>query len=357
MFSSAGLKTEREIFTSEGELARLLRARGPGQEELSARADTLRRSRVSDKVYLRGIVEFSNECANDCLYCGIRASNGNIERYTMTEDEIVDAARSCRDAGYASLVLQSGERRSEVFIKFLTGVVERISSELPELRVTLSTGEQDPATYRSLYRAGARRYLLRIETSDEMLYESLHPSGMGYRARRDCLYSIRESGFQLGTGVMIGLPGQSVESLARDLLFMKDVDVDMVGMGPYVTAAGGLTDGYGPGEKLSLCLNMVALLRLIMPDINIAATTALLTLDPRGREAALAGGANVVMPVMTPERYRRNYTLYGGGSGSKHKNSFEKALSDIERSGCRPAFGEWGDSKHFGIRTGNVSCN
>ncbi len=299
---------------------RLLDEREPAAVEClrSAAAEVLRRD-IGSGVSFRGLVEFSNVCACDCLYCGIRAANGDVVRYTMTRDEILEAARLCSDAGYGSMVLQSGERRDAAFVDFVEDVVREIkrttrSPVLPEgLGITLSLGEQTPATYRRLFDAGAHRYLLRIETSNRELFARLHPAAQSFAARVECLRALRETGYQVGTGVMIGLPGQTASMLADDVEFFRSMDVDMIGMGPYlVHDQTPLAGGRAPAEAFMQTLLMIAVCRLALRGVNIAATTALQAAEPQGRERGLEFGANVVMPNLTPRRYRNQYRLYEG---------------------------------------------
>lgn len=328
---------------------------------LAAAADETMRAEVGDAVRFRGLLEFSNVCRADCLYCGIRRSNGTVHRYTLSRDDVLAAARHCAEAGYGSLTLQAGERRDAAFIDYVCRVLESMKTEtrgpdLPDgLGITLSVGEQSPDTYRRFFEAGAHRYLLRIETSSPELFARIHPPGQRYADRRAALHAVRDAGFQVGTGVMIGLPGQTVEDLAADIRFFAIEGVDMIGMGPYLPHAStpmGSGQHLGEGERAQLLdrtLRMIALTRLVLRDVNIAATTALQTLDVLGRERALQGGANVVMPVVTPVSVRSGYQLYDG-----------KACLDEDRTMCagcisgrvawtgRPVeANRWGDAPHF----------
>ena len=302
-----------------GLLAELLSVRDPGQlAELYAAAYAIKRSEVTPTVYFRGLIEFSNLCSKDCLYCGIRRSRP-LHRYTMDPEEILDCARFAFENRYGSIVLQSGERRDQAFTELVAELLREITSESRGgLAITLSCGEQDEATYRRWHEAGAARYLLRIETSSRRLYGRLHPDDHSYDERLRCLHSLREIGYQVGTGVMIGLPFQTIEELADDILFFYDHDIDMIGMGPYVPhhatplgsdpAAAIATDE----ERLELALKMIAVTRLVLADVNIASTTALQSLDAQGRELGLQAGANVIMPNLTPVKYRGDYLLYDG---------------------------------------------
>lgn len=279
----------------------------PNAELLFAAADRVRERYIGSQVELRGLIEFSNICKQNCLYCGLRRDNHQVERYRLDEATILDLGRDASELGYKTLVLQSGE--DEFFTSDRLSVV---LSELKKLGValTLSIGEKTREEYAALRRAGADRYLLRIETTDKELYEQLDP-GMSWDNRLRCLHDLKELGFEVGTGSMVGLPGQTLESMAQDLLFFKELDVDMVGIGPFIPnpdtpladAAGGTFD---------LACRMMALTRLLLPDANIPATTAMETLQPNGRMLALQRGANVVMPNVTDTDYRKLYMLYPG---------------------------------------------
>lgn len=363
----------RSEFTRQ-DIVRLLSARSPeAAEVIRAAAEAVLLREVGNAVHYRGLVEFSNECAMNCLYCGIRRDNGKVRRYTLGQSEILKAARWCARSGFGSLVLQAGERRDRAFVDLVEGAVRTIkektrSPRLPGgLGITLSVGEQSPETYARFFAAGAHRYLLRIETTDPALFARIHPPGQSLERRKACLRSLRKIGYQVGTGVMIGLPGQTVEMLADDVLFFRKIDADMVGMGPYIPHAHAPMatwpkDSFTPAKRLNLALRMVAVVRLVMRDINIAATTALQAIDPEGREKALRHGANVIMPLLTPAERRRDYLLYDG------KPCLDEAPDDcrrcleerIRRCGRRIAMNEWGDSLHFERRRsqvpGHVSC-
>jgi biotin synthase len=302
-------------------------------------------------------VEFSNICSKDCLYCGIRKSNKKVVRYNATDEEILDSCRFAWENRFGSVVLQSGEMESMAFVKRvenLLGKIKQLSNN--ELGITLSCGEQSRETYRRWFESGAHRYLLRIEASNRELYYKIHPytPKHSFERRLEALQFLRETGYQVGTGVMIGLPFQTLEDLASDLLFFKNLDIDMCGMGPYIEHE------YTPlyqfrhllktkKERFYLALNMIAALRLLMPDINIAAATALQAIDPAGREKALTVGANVIMPNLTPCKYRKEYLLYEDKpcldeDAELCRNCLE---ARIELAGCEIGYGEWGDSKHF----------
>lgn len=274
---------------------------------LMARADAVRHRFAGDAVQLRGLIEFSNFCRRDCLYCGLRKSNGALHRYRMTPKEMIAAARTAKALKIPTVVLQSGEDPGFPLSE-LCGVVAAIHKM--GLAVTLGVGELPERDYRRLKAAGADRYLLKIETSDPRLYERLRP-GCRLRDRIACLKTLRKLGFQVGSGSMVGLPGQSLRSISRDILLFKRLDLDMIGIGPFIAHPQTPLAGRGR-TRLGLVLKAVALARLAVPDAHIPATTATGTIDPRGREHALSCGANVVMPNVTPAKYRRYYQIYPG---------------------------------------------
>ena len=297
---------------SKKEIIELLTLRGEDQIRLHEKASEIRKKYISDRIYIRGLIEFSNICANDCFYCGIRKSNRGISRYDLTVQEILSSVDEAVSAGLTSVVLQSGERSDSRFTSHVAETIRIIKQKYPHISITLSSGEQKKEIYREFFEAGASRYLLRIETSDENHYRKLHPDSMSFDNRIRCLSDLREIGYQIGTGVMINSPYQTRENLAEDILFFKKIDIDMCGMGPFIPHMGtplGEWD-YKIDESLSLGLNMIAALRLVMPDINIASTTALETLSPQGREMGVQAGANVVMPQFSPVINRAQYMLY-----------------------------------------------
>jgi len=316
-----------------------------------------------NKVSLRGIIEISNQCKKDCLYCGIRAGNQNIERYFLGGTPVLESAEYAWNKGFGSIVIQSGERQDKAFINHITDLIRQIKTlSNNELGITLSCGEQSEDTYREWMDAGAHRYLLRIESSTEELYYKIHPrdENHDFEKRMQALKTLHRLGYQTGTGVMIGLPGQTIENLADDLLFMKEFGVDMVGMGPYIPHPD--TPMYNlrhdiPNEatRLDLSLKMIALLRLIMKDINIAASTALQTLDKYGRIKAIASGANVFMPNLTPVDQASNYSIYSGKPVTE--DMAEGIMADFEANiedfGFTINYNEWGDSRYFFKRVAN----
>jgi biotin synthase len=312
---------------------------------------------VGKKVYFRGLIEYSNYCKKNCYYCGIRAGNSRYARYQMTDNEVMEAVNYAFENDYASIVIQSGERSNKAFVNKIESLLKKIHRQTSgKIHVTLSLGEQSEETYRRWFEAGAHRYLLRIEVSNPDLYKKLHPNNAthDYQHRIDALHTLRKTGYQVGTGVMIGLPFQTLTDLADDLLFFRDFDIDMAGMGPYIEHAD--TPLYQYREKLlplkerfDLSLKMVAILRIMMKSINIAATTAMQTIDPQGREKALMVGANVIMPNLTPVKYRQDYLLYENKPCLDEEAEECKSCLEarIHMAGDTIGYGEWGDSKHF----------
>ncbi len=276
--------------------------------ELYHAADEVRAKTVGEAVHLRALIEFSNICWRNCLYCGLRRDNAALHRYRMTPEEIIAAVLDAARLGYGTVVLQSGEDRW-YSSQMLVGILREIKAGA-DIAITLSIGERHEEEYRLLREAGADRFLLRIETSSPALYRDLHPDS-NWETRLECLHSLRRLGYQVGSGVMIGLPGQTAEMLADDLLLLQSLDLDMIGVGPFIphpltplASAGG-----GP---LGQALRFIACLRLLCPEALIPATTALGALDPEGRQRSLQAGANVLMPNCTPLQYREHYQLYPG---------------------------------------------
>ena len=277
------------------------------EEELASAADRVRHRFVGDGVHLRGLIEFSNICRQNCMYCGLRRNNRKLERYRLEADEIVALASKAKGYGYHTVVLQSGED-SYYTAAVLAGIIRRIKAL--DMAVTLSVGERSFEEYRAFREAGADRYLLRIETTDAALYERYDP-GMSHAKRCRCLQALKELGYEVGTGSLIGLPGQTPAMLARDILWFQQIDADMVGIGPLIPNGDTPLGEAAPGDW-HLTRRMVSLLRLLLPEANIPATTAMETMLPQGREIILSSGANVVMPNVTEGDSRRKYALYPG---------------------------------------------
>ena len=298
---------------SRGELIELL-SDDDCNEALFAAADDIRRRYVGDGIHLRALIEFSNICRNNCCYCGLRRDNRNIKRYRIDADTIFNLAEyAARNMGLKTIVLQSGE---DMFFdrEKLCDIIRRIKTL--DVALTLSIGEKTAAEYKAYKAAGADRFLLRIETTDRDLYHRLDP-GMSWQNRRRCLADIAAAGLEVGSGVMVGLPGQTIESLADDILFFREINADMIGIGPFIPHPDTpLKDA--AGGTLEMSLKVMALTRILLPDINIPATTAMETLAPDGQTKALQAGANVIMPNVTLTQYRRHYELYPGKSTTNY---------------------------------------
>lgn len=342
---------------SKSDIVELLSSEGEEKQQLFDAASRIKLDNIGNRVYLRGLIEWSNVCRKDCYYCGIRRSNDRVHRYSLSEDETMDAIRFAYEKGFGSIAIQSGELQSRSFIEKIDRILTK-TSEMTQgrLGITLSCGEQAEEVYRHWFDLGATRYLLRIETSSEQLYRKLHPDDEDHRhaTRLEALESLKKIGYQLGTGVMIGLPFQSVEDLADDLLFMKRTDIDMCGMGPYVEHHKTPLYAYRNlllplSDRLSLSLKMIAVLRVLMPDINIAATTALQSIEKNARMKAIAIGANVLMPNITPKRFRDDYFLYENKPLSSQSD--EEELRFLENQlriiGHEIGFFRQGNSLHY----------
>jgi len=299
-------KAEETHTLSKNEIVELLKD-DQYNDELFKAADRVRKKYVGDEVHLRGLIEFSNICKQNCLYCGLRRDNKNIKRYRLKPEQIINFAKNARNLGYRTVVLQSGE--DDFFnVERMTKIIKSIKQL--DIAITLSIGEKTREEYKAYKEAGADRYLLRIETTDKELYEKLDPN-MSHENRKRCLKDLKELGYEVGTGCLIGLPGQTIESIADDILFFKEIDADMIGVGPFIPNPDTPLKNE-KGGTFELSLKVMAITRLLMPDINIPATTAMETLNINGRLIALRSGANVVMPNVTEGEYRKLYALYPG---------------------------------------------
>ena len=269
-------------------------------------ADNIRREQCGDGILLRGLVEFSSFCGNTCMYCGLNRTNRKLKRYRMDTEEIMDCVRLIASSGFRTIVLQSGEEK-DMDPEGLADIIQEIKASY-DMAVTLSVGEKDRDTYRLWREAGADRYLLKIETTDKSLYKSLHP-GMSLENRKRCLMDLKGLGYQNGSGLLIGLPGQTIDSIADDILYRKEMEFDMIGTGLFIPhSATPLADM--PYGSLELTLKTIALTRIIMPDIHMPASTSIGSLNLDYRELALKAGANVLMPSFTPEKYKKLYEIY-----------------------------------------------
>ena len=344
-------------FLERDDIKRLLAAESEEYEQLMQKALAVKLSVLDNKVHLRGLIELSNICRKSCLYCGVRSDNRKVERYALTDDEVLECARLSHQLGYGSVAIQSGERNDREFTDRITRLVTRIKEiDGGSLGITLSLGEQSEEVYRQWFEAGAHRYLLRIESSNEELYYKIHPRDErhDFHKRLECIDTLLRLGYQTGTGVMVGLPFQTLDHLADDLLFFLRKDVAMVGMGPFIPHPDTPLYAYADQipsaeERMNLTLKMIAILRLMMPDINMVAATANQTVDLMGREKAILAGANVIMPNLTPNEFREEYLIYPdkacvGDKPEQCRFCLDKRMESI---GHEIQYNAWGDSPAF----------
>ncbi len=293
----------------DSELETLIETEDPAAAELLRKlADRVRRESYGDKVFLRGLIEISSYCKNDCLYCGIRRSNKNAERYRLLPEDILSCADEGYRLGFRTFVMQGGED-SFFTDELLCGLIREIKQRHPDCAVTLSLGERSEESYRLLREAGADRYLLRHEAADEELYRKLHPSEMSLSKRKDCLFTLKRLGYQVGAGFMVGAPFQTTKHIIADLRFLQELQPQMIGIGPFVPHHN-TPFAEEKGGTLALTLRLLGILRLMFPKVLLPATTALGTISPTGREQGLKTGCNVVMPNLSPVSVRKKYDLY-----------------------------------------------
>ena len=295
----------------------------------------VRQKIYGDQVYIRGLIEFTSYCRNDCYYCGLRRSNHAAQRYRLTEEDILSCCQQGYELGFRTFVLQGGEDGYFTGER-LAGLVRHIKKQYPDCALTLSVGERTEEEYRAFWKAGADRYLLRHETADETHYRILHPEPLSLQHRKDCLRTLKKLGFQTGAGFMVGSPGQTAETLAEDFLFLKELDPEMVGIGPFIshkdTPFRSREDG-----TLEDTLFYLALVRLMLPRALLPATTALGTIAPDGRELGILSGANVVMPNLSPLSVRKKYMLYDGkiSTGDEAAEGIKNLKKRMETIGCQ----------------------
>lgn len=341
-FTLALAKAARGEILTKGDILALLQAQ-PGEEEreLFALADAVRKQHLGDEVHLRGIIEFSNYCRNDCHYCGLRRSNRDIERYRIPLDEIKQTAQHAADLGYGTIVLQAGEDPTYSGEQ-LAEIIQEVKA-IGNFAITVCVGERSREDYQLMKEAGADRYLLKHETADPELFAKLRP-GTSLAERKQRLQWLREQGFQVGSGNMVGLPGQNLETLAEDILLLKELDVEMAGIGPFLPHQQTPLRDCDPGT-LALTLKTLAVARLVLPQTHLPATTAVGTLHPEGRKFALGCGANVIMPNLSPVSYRAKYQIYPEKAGSKEDadESHEKIVTLVQEVGRQISTGR-GDS-------------
>ncbi|MDO5547023.1 MAG: [FeFe] hydrogenase H-cluster radical SAM maturase HydE [Eubacteriales bacterium] len=300
--------TLRETQDLPSEALRSLLETDAADALLREAAEEVRRQYYGDAVYLRGLIEFTNYCKNDCYYCGIRHGNREATRYRLSQEEILSCCREGYALGFRTFVLQGGEDPYYTDEK-ICSIVSAIRTAYPDCAITLSIGEKPRASYQAYFDAGANRYLLRHETATEAHYRKLHPDNMSLSNRKRCLFDLKEIGYQVGAGIMVGSPYQTTEHLLADLRFLQELSPDMIGIGPYLThAETPFCDQ--PNGSLALTLRLLSILRLMFPYVLLPATTALGTIHPQGRELGLRAGANVVMPNLSPVGVRELYQLY-----------------------------------------------
>ena len=342
---------------SKEELIFLLSLHGEDEKTLLNKALETKLKYLDNNVHLRGLIEYSNKCRKNCLYCGLRKENTKVERYELSEKEVMDCARLAIKLSYGSIAIQSGERQDDAFvnkIEYLIKQIKQISNN--SLGITLSLGEQKKETYKRWKEAGAHRYLLRIEASNKDLYYKIHPQDAlhSYENRVRCLDDLLELGYQVGSGVMVGLPFQTLEDLAEDLLFFKRKNLAMIGLGPYIPHPDTPLYRYKDlipenKERMSMTLKMIAILRLMMPQINMVSATANQTIDELGREKAIVSGANVIMPNLSPTESREQYSIYPdkacvNDTPTQCSNCLDIRMQTINHT---ILYNEWGDSVAF----------
>lgn len=326
-------KLESEQKLNKKEWIQLIDGRTPQLAEyLFAKAVKIRKKYYDNKVYIRGLIEVTNICKNDCYYCGIRRSNRNAQRYHLSRGEILACCREGYDLGFRSFVLQGGE--DPYFSdSIVVQIVSAIKGMYPDCAVTLSLGEKSRESYQAYFNAGADRYLLRHETADPAHYRKLHPSELSLKNRMRCLRDLKEIGYQTGSGFMVGSPGQTTACLAEDMIFLKELDPQMVGIGPFIPHHDTPFAKESAGT-VELTVFMLGLLRLMLPTVLLPSTTALGTIDEKGREKGILAGANVVMPNLSPQDVRKKYELYDnklctGSEAAEYKRQLQEQMETI----------------------------
>lgn len=301
-------KLEKERMLTKDQWIQLIGSREVYESQAAALAKKIREEHFGNQIYVRGLIEFTNYCKNDCYYCGIRRSNPNAERYRLTMGQILECTDTGYELGFRTFVLQGGEDGYYTDER-LEEIIKAIKEKHPDCALTLSLGERSRKSYELFYQAGADRYLLRHETADANHYQRLHPEEMSYQHRMNCLKELKDIGYQVGCGFMVGSPGQTEETLAEDMLFIQEFQPHMVGIGPFVPHHE-TPFGREPGGTVEDTLYLLSLIRILEPTVLLPATTALGTIDPRGREKGILAGANVVMPNLSPTNVRKKYELY-----------------------------------------------
>lgn len=317
---------------TDTELAELLQT-DKYDEQLRIAADAVRREHYGTDVYIRGLIEFTNYCKNDCLYCGIRRSNRCAQRYRLTKEEILECCQEGYALGFRTFVLQGGEDAYYTDAR-ICDIVSAIRRNYPDCAITLSVGEKSHESYQAYFDAGANRYLLRHETATPEHYSQLHPAELTFPKRRECLFDLKAIGYQVGAGFMVGSPFQTMEHIIADLRFLQELKPDMIGIGPFLSHKDTPFCDYPDGE-LALVLRLLGILRLMHPRVLLPATTALGTMHPQGRELGLQTGANVVMPNLSPQSVREKYMLYDNkiSTDEESAQSVQRLEQAVERAG------------------------
>lgn len=323
---------EHRILTRSEFVTLLTEVTKEDQDCLRSRARKIATGVFGNKIYTRGLIEFTNYCKNDCFYCGIRCSNKAVSRYRLTKEEIMNCCKTGYELGFRTFVLQGGED-VHYSDEALLELVQNIKDNYPDCALTLSLGERSYESYRAFYLAGADRYLLRHETANEEHYRMLHPDKLTLSNRKNCLKQLKEIGYQVGAGFMVGSPGQKVENLVEDLFFLKDLDPHMIGIGPFLPHHQTPFADH-PSGTMEQTLTLISILRLMFPNALIPATTALGTIHPMGREEGILSGANVVMPNLSPTLVRKKYELYDnkictGDEAAECRYCLEKRMEKI----------------------------
>ncbi len=330
---------------SKSEFTELINSGDKYREKLRALAEKLRRENYGDDIYIRGLIEFTNYCKQNCFYCGIRRDNLNCRRYRLTSDDIMSCCRQGYELGFRTFVLQGGE---DAYFNDdrICEIISAVKGKYPDCALTLSIGEKPKESYQRYFDCGADRYLLRHETASKEHYERLHPESQRFESRIECLKSLKEIGYQVGCGFMVGSPYQSAENLARDLLFIKELNPQMVGIGPFIHHSDTPMRDFKDGT-LEMTLLMLSIIRIMLPKVLLPATTALATIHPRGRELGIQAGANVVMPNLSPVSVRKEYQLYDNKvcTGEESAECVRCLKKRVESIGCRVVVSR-GDSKN-----------
>lgn len=338
-------KLYRDRILTKPEFAELINSGEEVREELRALAEKIRIENYGYDIYIRGLIEFTNYCKQNCLYCGIRGGNKNCNRYRLSFDEIMSCCKDGYSLGFRTFVLQGGEDPYFTDDK-ICEIITAIKEKYPDCALTLSIGEKPKESYRRYFDCGADRYLLRHETANQSHYEKLHPNSQRFENRIKCLYNLKEIGYQVGCGFMVGSPYQTTDNLAEDLLFIKKLNPQMVGIGPFIHHKDTEFKDF-PDGTLEQTLLMLSIIRIMIPTVLLPATTALATIHPTGRELGIKAGANVVMPNLSPVKVREDYQLYDnkvctGEESAQCRNCLERRIESI---GCKIAVSR-GDSKN-----------